>query len=279
MKRSRGAFTLIELLVVIAIIAILAAILFPVFARAREKARQTSCLSNLRQLAQAEIAYQQDYDGLFVMGAEDMWSGFGGRKRWHGVREGDGVGGGRFDRTLGPLFPYIKNVQIFECPTFRDYQSVGDGSLNDFEAGCGGYGYNNEFLGSGNARMGWDPAAQTSPASDSQVDRPAETYMLSDCAFLQFYPNTYAIEYSFMEAPYWPYYAIQWDYWFRPDPSIHFRHNGMANIAFADGHVKAVARGVVPEAGSVYGGTAEDQIAFGLGWPAPDDFTYWGPTS
>jgi len=62
MKRSRNGFTLIELLVVIAIIAILAAILFPVFARAREKARQTSCLSNLKQLSLAILMYAEDYD-------------------------------------------------------------------------------------------------------------------------------------------------------------------------------------------------------------------------
>src|SRR5262245_57471883 len=63
---GRSGFTLIELLVVIAIIALLAAILFPVFAQAREKARQTSCLSNLKQLSHAMLMYAQDYDGLFV---------------------------------------------------------------------------------------------------------------------------------------------------------------------------------------------------------------------
>src|SRR5229473_2812966 len=64
-RRGRHGFTLIELLVVIAIIAILAAILFPVFAHAREKARQTSCLSNLRQLATGMAMYAEDSDGLY----------------------------------------------------------------------------------------------------------------------------------------------------------------------------------------------------------------------
>jgi prepilin-type N-terminal cleavage/methylation domain-containing protein len=65
MSRRRNAFTLIELLVVIAIIAILAAILFPVFAHAREKARQTSCLSNAKQLGTATMMYVQDYDETY----------------------------------------------------------------------------------------------------------------------------------------------------------------------------------------------------------------------
>lgn len=86
-------FTLIELLVVIAIIAILAAILFPVFAQAREKARQTSCISNLKQIMLAEMQYVQDYDGTHV----HMWD-FGAP--WHKL-----------------LDPYVKSQQIWACPS------------------------------------------------------------------------------------------------------------------------------------------------------------------
>ena len=93
----RKGFTLIELLVVIAIIAILAAILFPVFAQAREKARQTQCASNLRQLGLGAMMYAQDYDQRYV-----PW--------W-----GDGVSKGRGWSSI--LMPYVKNEQLFACPS------------------------------------------------------------------------------------------------------------------------------------------------------------------
>ncbi|MBD3292214.1 MAG: prepilin-type N-terminal cleavage/methylation domain-containing protein, partial [Armatimonadia bacterium] len=95
---TRRGFTLIELLVVIAIIAILAAILFPVFARAREKARQTSCLSNSKQIGTALMMYVQDYD--------ETLPGYynpdlpGEANQWYEVIE-----------------PYVKNEQIFICPS------------------------------------------------------------------------------------------------------------------------------------------------------------------
>jgi prepilin-type N-terminal cleavage/methylation domain-containing protein/prepilin-type processing-associated H-X9-DG protein len=95
----RRGFTLIELLVVIAIIAILAAILFPVFARAREKARQTSCLSNVKQLSLGLLMYVQDYDELFGMG--------GG---YQSVRP-------CADWWPTAVQPYVKNSQICACPS------------------------------------------------------------------------------------------------------------------------------------------------------------------
>jgi len=93
----RRGFTLIELLVVIAIIAILAAILFPVFARAREKARQSTCLSNIKQISLGNLMYTQDYDEMTVIFSQGP---SGGNPQWHYLIE-----------------PYLKNTNIFVCPT------------------------------------------------------------------------------------------------------------------------------------------------------------------
>jgi prepilin-type N-terminal cleavage/methylation domain-containing protein len=114
--RMRSAFTLIELLVVIAIIAILAAILFPVFAQAREKARQTTCLSNLKQLGLAAVMYASDYDQM------NFW--FRGRPNTTVLDQAGKtvtpamMGGKNYNEVMKSAFqPYIKNVQIFYCPS------------------------------------------------------------------------------------------------------------------------------------------------------------------
>jgi len=92
---QRRGFTLIELLVVIAIIAILAAILFPVFAKAREKARQISCLSNEKQLGLGVLQYEQDFDEKYPCGAQQ-----------------NGLGSG----WAGQIYPYVKSAGVFKCP-------------------------------------------------------------------------------------------------------------------------------------------------------------------
>ena len=103
-RRGKAAFTLIELLVVIAIIAILAAILFPVFAQAREKARQTSCLSNLKQYALANLMYVQDYDETFPMSAYLNVSCVA--------------------TFYWAVNPYVKNSQITQCPSEKEAMNV-----------------------------------------------------------------------------------------------------------------------------------------------------------
>lgn len=104
-SKSHG-FTLIELLVVIAIIAILAAILFPVFAKAREKARQTSCLSNEKQLGLGILQYVQDNDEVFPCGAVSTVGGV--------PTPGSGYGGGA--GWGGMIYPYVKSVAVYACP-------------------------------------------------------------------------------------------------------------------------------------------------------------------
>jgi prepilin-type N-terminal cleavage/methylation domain-containing protein len=124
-RGRRSAFTLIELLVVIAIIAILAAILFPVFAQAREKARQTSCISNCKQLGTCTVMYSQDYDELYPIGAAQgndmtwLWNfnlpiPFNWRpsaqapdRRWHAAQSHWG----------NSLQPYMKNFKVYACPS------------------------------------------------------------------------------------------------------------------------------------------------------------------
>src|SRR5258708_6582096 len=153
---KRNAFTLIELLVVIAIIAILAAILFPVFAQARAKARQTTCLSNLKQIGLGSMMYAQDYDEAFFCG----WN-------WGAPVEATGTQvwrvtilpyvkmGGKAPVTTDDLYdPTIPTVPLFSCPDTRNLAKTS-------------YGYNlNEMCGtwSENQFAGKNMAALTQPA-------------------------------------------------------------------------------------------------------------------
>ncbi|RYX82090.1 DUF1559 domain-containing protein [bacterium] len=129
--RRKSAFTLIELLVVIAIIAILAAILFPVFARARENARRASCQSNLKQIGLGVAQYTQDYDEKFPL------------LRNNGVADttgGDGYGG-----TWIAIQPYMKSHQIYQCPSETTAAQLPTSATP---------GYSDYFY---NLLMGWDP--------------------------------------------------------------------------------------------------------------------------
>ena len=112
---KRKGFTLIELLVVIAIIAILAAILFPVFARARENARRSSCQSNLKQLGLGFIQYTQDYDEKLPDTGEISNAPVGSWVPGGGVTTATPCAA-----ELGALYPYVKSTQIYICPSDVD---------------------------------------------------------------------------------------------------------------------------------------------------------------
>ena len=214
MYRRRG-FTLIELLVVIAIIAILAAILFPVFARAREKARQSSCLSNTRQLTLAFMQYVQDYDEVFP-----TW----GRTGWPPPTI-------PYMTWWCEVYPYVKNGPVFVCPTNSNGTSTGSywGAPWIENWYVPSYGMNNNLHG-GNGGRGIPLVMVKRPATILLVGDSCHP-MGADWRFawpianeiIGGYPNACTVRPGQANAH-------------RQEEST--CHNGGSNIGFCDGHSK-----------------------------------------
>ena len=205
---KRG-FTLIELLVVIAIIAILAAILFPVFARAREKARQTSCLSNTKQLTLAILMYVNDYDEK--MPRETGWDP-DGPLNYH---------------IVDLVTPYVKNAQLWVCPSdgysIPQYPSPPGGSPTWWSTILGeiGYGYN------------WKLGAHWAGARKlSEVKYPVETFLIGDAMNLDICWEIHRLSHAGI---------CGWEVGCDPatwEKDDNTRHNGGQNLGYVDGHAK-----------------------------------------
>jgi prepilin-type N-terminal cleavage/methylation domain-containing protein/prepilin-type processing-associated H-X9-DG protein len=198
---KRKGFTLIELLVVIAIIAILAAILFPVFAKAREKARQSSCSSNLKQIGLGIMQYVQDWDETFPSGGHCLGNQpAGGELGWTGTA------------SLQPVADsYVKSNAVFKCPS-----SVNTTDAANNRYACD-YGLNMNIFPNG-----WHAIPPGNPVATitlAQLTKPASTVLL--------YEDGHTFTINDVN------YASVWSY-----GTVAVRHSEGDNALFCDGHVK-----------------------------------------
>jgi prepilin-type N-terminal cleavage/methylation domain-containing protein/prepilin-type processing-associated H-X9-DG protein len=224
-EMERRGFTLIELLVVIAIIAILAAILFPVFARAREKARQTMCLSNGRQMAMAIFSYMGDYDDKFP-----------------GTSTNPNKEVSDYIYTWADCVdPYVKNKKIRECPSLGkvDLSRWGEYKWSQVGVGMG----MNVALG-GCRGICWAHGTKAYPVLGiSKVAHPAATILLGDGEYHDAWKQS-GLEFGQVMGCYLicghpgecPSYVNPHGW---AEMFMGFRHNWRANVVFVDGHGKA----------------------------------------
>lgn len=262
------AFTLVELIVVVAIIALLISILLPSLGRARSVARAAVCGSNIRQLAQTNQFYAHDNRQYFVLAARDIWSD--NFERWHGKRAGYGEA---FDPARSDLARYFgPDGRLKQCPGFiagDDYDDT-PGISAAFEAGCGGYGYNQSYIGGRCDLFGSSDQAARNSAAAHEFAHPAATIVFTDAAFVATTGSFEFIAYSFAEPPYWQLNPGE-PSTMRPNPSVHFRHIGQTSVAWADGHVDRQSFDFTSEYITHSHITSDTATAIRIGWFGPDD--------
>ena len=216
----------------IAIIAILAAILFPVFAQAKEAAKKASCLSNQKQIGTASMLYSGDYDDMVCKFSGYYNSPTRMFTHWYGRETLSPVY--RFDPTQGLLYPYMKSVAITDCPSAASLPRANAGTVFAI-------GYNNQIT----------PyySGPSNGLSETQVSLPAETILFADSvAFDDSGPSMRRFG------------AV--DGYNDCYPSLaHGRHSGKANVAWFDGHAKSANVALVKSA-SDCGGSVDSNDAF-----------------
>lgn len=236
---KKNGFTLIELLVVIAIIAILAAILFPVFAQAREKARAISCTSNEKQVGLAILQYVQDYDETFPQACDVNW-----HNGWPSTVQ-----------------PYIKSLDAFECPDDSNHLAISGLSwaAGGVSTSIVGNGYGSWVNGSGNTTLGvfGSGAIWGSVVSLAVVNQPSSSIMASeehDDQVIKFGGSGTSVYWGpdsvFVGNNWWDSYAKPGEIpdghlapaaWPNgPVGAVSATHHNLANFLFVDGHVKAM---------------------------------------
>ncbi|MBI5830746.1 MAG: DUF1559 domain-containing protein [Armatimonadetes bacterium] len=215
-RRSKSGFTLIELLVVIAIIAILAAILFPVFAKAREKARGSSCQSNVKQIGLGLLQYTQDYDEALPQ-----------------------RGGGSVPGWQAVIQPYLKSDQIFNCPSAPALKYNGTPASGGYAVNNCGYGINEPPLGA--ARLSGQPGGMwhaMPPMSQAEFPAPAMTIVFGEGDPAGCCGDALGVGlFTYTASGTYPAFGNGWSGGRR---SFVGRHMDMGNMGFMDGHVKMV---------------------------------------